>query len=76
MKGFRNSGKRVEKNAATQDKIGEKTFKRIARDVKMPDKVAAKMRKDIDEPREECPGPHVRKSVIAKVGKAEATEGG
>ena len=57
VKGFRNSGKRVEKNAATQDKIGEKTFKRIARDVKMPDKVAAKMRKDIDEPPEECPGP-------------------
>ena len=76
VKGFRNSDYRVEKNAATQDKIGEKTFKRIARDVKMPDKVAAKMRKDIDEPREECPGPHVRKSVIAKVGKAEATEGG
>ena len=58
MKGIRNSGKRVEKNAATQDKIGEKTFRRIARDVKMPDKFAAKMRKDNDDEQpEECPGP-------------------
>ena len=53
--GFRSSGKRVEKNAATQDKVGDKTFRRISRDVKMPDKVAAKMRKDNDEPPKECP---------------------